>query len=450
MDEKMTLYREEDFYQEEGWPTEYLYYCNYIFPVEGGNPEYGIDFDQFAYVKNALYPYIRLTWKRNNHHFPCGGISVIASDGRFASLTDEERDKECPKLAWGFAAEFLVNLTYDNGQKDYVLIKDKSVLLNDYYQRYLNSYLRSHNGLKYSTLTQEQKELDFIRQHLSVIKGYWKKSTPLKQYEILYDYASKAESDYEQFVEQRIKAIQNTLMTRNNQFCTEIREPFKNKPCIKVFFLDDTVAPEAKEIVESLKCVMNVNITKSQSKAHSGDTLTVYPKPMVDAKTCENDIIEALSHYFAKEVVGNMKANNEAKFKNIEKHIMEYLNMAGASIDVCVAWFTIPELRDKLLEKAKDGVKVRVIIYKDGVNHAKGVDLTGLNHKEYRSERGGIMHDKFCVIDNVHTICGSYNWTRNAEEKNDEDAAFHFEDYKFASEYTKRFNQMWERDGVED
>lgn len=141
---------------------------------------------------------------------------------------------------------------------------------------------------------------------------------------------------------------------------------------------------------------------------------------------------------------------NEAKFVEIESRIMDYLNMANASIDVCVAWFTINELRDKLLEKSNKGVKVRVIIFKDGVNHRKGVDLTGLNHKEYRGERGGIMHNKFCVIDNVHTICGSYNWTRNAEDKNDEDAAFHFEDYKFASEYTKRFNQMWERDGNED
>ena len=145
-----------------------------------------------------------------------------------------------------------------------------------------------------------------------------------------------------------------------------------------------------------------------------------------------------------------MHARNEAKFVEIESRIMDYLNRASASIDVCVAWFTITELRDKLLEKANEGVKVRVIIFKDGINHSKGVDLTGLNHKEYRGERGGIMHNKFCVIDNVHTICGSYNWTRNAEDKNDEDAAFHFEDYKFASEYTKRFNQMWERDGNED
>ena len=105
-------------------------------------------------------------------------------------------------------------------------------------------------------------------------------------------------------------------------------------------------------------------------------------------------------------------------------------------------------LRDKLLEKSKEGVAVRVIIYKDCVNRTRGVDLSGLNHKEYRGKRGGVLHDKFCVIDNVHTISGSYNWTLNAEHKNDEDAAFHFEDYTFASSYTKRFNQIWKRDDI--
>ena len=71
--------------------------------------------------------------------------------------------------------------------------------------------------------------------------------------------------------------------------------------------------------------------------------------------------------------------------------------------------------------------------------------MSELDHKELRGERGGLFHDKFCVIDNVHTICGSYNWTLNAENKNDEDAAFHFEDYKLASTYTRRFNEIWKR-----
>lgn len=235
----------------------------------------------------------------------------------------------------------------------------------------------------------------------------------------------------------------------NNCFSTEIRQSFDTE-YVKVFFQDDSVAEEVLDIVNAIHCVRTANISNSVSRVHPDKSLSVYPKPMVKAVDCEKEIIKELDRFFSNETVGDMQVRNEARFASIEKRIMEYLDMANATIDVCVAWFTIPELRDKLLEKAQEDVNVRIITYKDGVNHTHGVDLTGLKHKEYRGERGGIMHDKFCVIDNVHTISGSYNWTRNAEEKNDEDVAFHFEDYKFASEFTKRFNQMWERDDAED
>lgn len=443
----MEYYSEKEFYQENGGPAESLYYCDYVFYIDHMT-EFGPDYDQFALVMNAMYPYIRLTKKRGQFHFPCGGSSIIASDGSFAKKTDAERDMECPKIAWGFAAVFLANIRYDSQQKDYVLEKDPNILYDEYYKKYWDIYKSSHNGLRLSNILEEQKELDFIEEHIEVIRGFWVKSEPLKKYLDLYKYASDIEKQYEEFLQRHKQLIESKLMVRNNIFSTEIRVPFENKPCIKVFFLDDSVAPSAKAVVETLNCVMTVNITESKSKAHPGNTLTVYPKPMVDAKLCEKEVIDGLNCFFSNVTVGNMQPHNEAYFAGIEKQILETLDKALSSVIVCVAWFTNPKLKDKLLEKQAEGIDVKVIIYKDGVNHSRGVDLSELNYKEYRGERGGIMHEKFCVIDNVHTICGSYNWTLNAENKNDEDAAFHLEDYKFASKYTKRFNELWKRDGV--
>lgn len=443
----MDYYSEKDFYQDNGWPTERLYYCDYVF-YTNHMTEFGPDYDLFALISNAIYPYIRLTKKRGQCHFPCGLSDAPALESKYAQKTETERDKECPKIAWGFAAVFLANIRYDTQQKDYVLEKEPYVIYDEYYEKYWSIYKSSHNGLRLSNILEEQKELDFIGEHNEVICRFWEKSEPLKDYPDLYKYANDIEKQYEEFLQRRKKSIENKLMVRNNNFSTEIRVPFENKPCIKVFFLDDSVAPSAKAVVETLNCVMTVNITESKSKAHPGNTLTVYPKPMIDAKLCENEIIEGLNHYFSNFSVGNMQPHNEAYFAGIEKQILEVLDKALSGIIVCVAWFTNQKLRDKLLEKQAEGIDVKVIVYKDGVNHRKGVDLSRLNHKEYKGERGGIMHEKFCVIDNVHTICGSYNWTLNAENKNDEDAAFHLEDYKLASKYTKRFNELWKRDGV--
>lgn len=478
------VYKEEDFYQDEGGPTESFFYCCYVF-YTGKKTDYGPDYDQFVLVENAEYPYIRLTKKREKSHLPCGGSTHPASDGWFASLTDAGREEQCPKIAWGFTAVFLANLRYDVIQKDYVPLKDLSELIRSYYEKYWEVYLQCHNGLKYKSLSMEQKELNFLNNHETLEKSFWEKSEPLKAYADLYEYASEVEDDYESFLQERKGVIKNKIeevtkplimnekgesrvvnqtgsksvyvenntgtiiigsdMPQRRLFSTEIRESF-GKPYIKVFFLDDTLAEKAKNVVESLICVKTVNITTSTSREHSGNTLTVYPKPMVDVRSCEEEIHKSLNGFFTGVTKGEMHPKNEAYFEGIAQRILEAIDKAEAQIDVCVAWFTNPQLRDKLLEKSKHGVEVRVIIYKDGVNHTKGVDLSSLNHKEYRGERGGVLHDKFCVIDNVHTICGSYNWTLNAEHKNDEDAAFHFEDYKFASSYTKRFNQMWKRD----
>lgn len=325
------------------------------------------------------------------------------------------------------------------------MLKPINELFIEYYNKYKELYFQKHNGLKYSNVSDDEKESYFLEEHCSIIRQLWDKSLPLKRYSYLYKCAHDAEKNYEDFIDARRAEI-HKRMSNNKRFSTEICSVF-DKYYVKVYFLDDGDAEQAKVIVENLNEVKNVNITESKSRAHPGKTLTVYQKPMVAPDQCEKEVIEALNRFFNNDVLGKMHASSEAKFADIEKHILKYLSMAVATIDVCVAWFTNDELRDKLLEKANEGVKVRVILYRDGVNHAKGVDLTGLNYKEYRGERGGIMHDKFCVIDNVHTICGSYNWTRNAENKNDEDAAFHWENYKFASAYTRRFNQIWERDG---
>ena len=356
----MDYIKEEDFYKDDGYPTEHFKYCYYPVAIYEGTSEYGIDYDEFALVDNALYPYIRLTRKRGQCQSPCAHSSEIAPCSSFAKKTDVGRDEECPKIAWGIAAEFLACLRYDKNQEDYVPKIELKVLIERYYKRYWEIYKQNHSGLKYSKVSIREKELNFLEEHMEIERILWKKSDLLRNYSVLYEYASSIVKDYMSFLLGRKQSLE--------------------------------------------KCS---NVT-----------------------------------------IGTMVAHNEAYFADIEKRIIEALDKAEATINVCVAWFTNPQLRDKLIEKKRDGVDVKVIIYKDGVNHRKGVDLSQLTHKEYRGERGGIMHEKFCVIDNVTTISGSYNWTLNAENKNDEDALFRFEDYKFASKYTRRFNEMWNRDGV--
>lgn len=233
----------------------------------------------------------------------------------------------------------------------------------------------------------------------------------------------------------------------NNKYSTAIRESFDSK-YLKVFFLDNSEAKNTQDIIQSLNEVKKANITVSASKAHPGDTLTIYPKPMVDINTLDNVVKKSLDSYFSG--VTEMKTDiiSVVEFRNIEKKILEALDEAIATIDVSVAWFTNDTLQKKLLEKKNAGCKVRIMIDANHTNQRHGVDLNPFEHKAIKAERKGIMHHKFCVIDNNITIHGSYNWTTNAETKNNEEISVDKNDVKKASAYTKEFNRLWDTDYV--
>ena len=437
----MSVYSEEDFYKDNGSPVEEYRYCAYGVPAYQAS-EFKSDYDLFALVVNALYPYIRLARIKGNIRLPCGLNTSPATDGSFARLTDDGRDAKCPKIVWGIAAVFVANLDYSDKQRDYVLCKCEKELYSGYYNRYWKYYESNHSGLKYSRIPIEQKEIDFISEHLTIEGALWEKSSPLKTYGDLYQYALNAKSDYEEFVLDRKKQLQEIMKPEINSFYTEIRSTFDTH-YVKVFFLDDTVAQKVQERVQSLNCVRGVNMTNSYSSAHPGISLTVYPKPMVTAEYCEQEIKKELISFFSKVIEHPIEKKTEAHFEIIEQKILDALDSAQAMIDVCVAWFTNETLRDKLLEMQSKGVKVRVIIYDDGINARNGVDLTGVAHRLVRASRSGIMHKKYCVVDNAIVISGSYNWTSNAEHHNDEDITIEKNDIKLASSFTRDFNEMW-------
>lgn len=134
---------------------------------------------------------------------------------------------------------------------------------------------------------------------------------------------------------------------------------------------------------------------------------------------------------------------NEAYFNNIADQIINDLDEARVSIHVCIAWFTNQRIADKLIEKHHEGLDVKIVSFDDHINAKFGVNIEGIPHKRIKGTRGGTMHNKFCVIDNQKVITGSYNWSENAEKKNDENAALMYDD-KCASDYTLEFKRLFE------
>ena len=139
-------------------------------------------------------------------------------------------------------------------------------------------------------------------------------------------------------------------------------------------------------------------------------------------------------------VQAHEEVKNKVHFEEIQKQILSELDKAKFTIWVAVAWFTDPQIFEKLLQKKREGVNVQILIINDEINARSGIDFE--SHFETKRLRptgyfGNITHHKFCVIDLERVINGSYNWTVKAQY-NEENITI-MDDRKTAKEFAERF-----------
>ncbi|MEJ8590359.1 DUF1669 domain-containing protein [Riemerella anatipestifer] len=136
----------------------------------------------------------------------------------------------------------------------------------------------------------------------------------------------------------------------------------------------------------------------------------------------------------------------EAVFENIAERIQQEIGKAQKSIFIAVAWFTNKNIFNELVNKARNGCTVSLIISNDNINLNSSIDfeqlLTGKS-KVYKIGNGDtdLMHNKFCVIDYSTVITGSYNWSYKAES-NFENVIITSNDTTLAEQFISEFNNI--------
>lgn len=127
------------------------------------------------------------------------------------------------------------------------------------------------------------------------------------------------------------------------------------------------------------------------------------------------------------------------------KEILARIGPAEKSIELAMYMLTSRALSNALVSAAKRGVIVRVFL--DGENAEEYYSKAGFLTKNgviVKMERGeGLMHNKFCVIDDKVVITGSYNWTVSADLRNDENVII-MESDKIAKIFKVQFEKYWQ------
>ena len=108
---------------------------------------------------------------------------------------------------------------------------------------------------------------------------------------------------------------------------------------------------------------------------------------------------------------------------HVQQQILDMIGIAQSSIEFLGYSFTADPLAEALIEKSQQGVEVRGVM--DAVSAASNI---GTEYDRFRqagldvhlASTVGAMHHKVIIIDGQMVMLGSYNFTRSAEENNDE------------------------------
>jgi hypothetical protein len=130
---------------------------------------------------------------------------------------------------------------------------------------------------------------------------------------------------------------------------------------------------------------------------------------------------------------------SEIKFR-----ILEEINNSRKNIFLAMAFFTDRDIANALINAKKRNVAVDIILSSNAQNETVKQMFKDENISIHAFETGderGLMHHKFCLIDNNITINGSYNYSYNASNNNVENIHIS-DDYSIYKQFLNEFEKL--------
>ena len=155
------------------------------------------------------------------------------------------------------------------------------------------------------------------------------------------------------------------------------------------------------------------------------------------------------------ETVQALHAPEPAQTSRMEAHfspgegplnaIVQQIQSARGSIDVCVFTVTDDRITRALLDAHRRGVRMRIVSDDDkAMDPGSDMERLGDAGIPVRLDRTSAhMHHKFAVFDRLRLVTGSYNWTRSAAEYNHENVLVS-DDARLVQPFSRAFDALWE------
>lgn len=207
---------------------------------------------------------------------------------------------------------------------------------------------------------------------------------------------------------------------------------------IELFLLTWSTSVVFQTVYLFSKCFKGCYNTWSESKEER-NRLKVFHKVLFFP---DNRLI--CRNFFSSEGCHYTKCRN-AHYKTSLGELLEFLNEAKRSLDICMFTISCHELANAALKLHALGIAVRII------TNEEHESLSGSQIERF--QRDGIqvrddktsffMHHKFVIVDGSLLITGSFNWTRQAVTGNRENVLV-TNNGEIVEPYVKEFEKLWE------
>ena len=132
-------------------------------------------------------------------------------------------------------------------------------------------------------------------------------------------------------------------------------------------------------------------------------------------------------------------------FENLENIVLSEISKATRSLHIAVAWISFDRYYQMFLSLLNREVKLKIIVHDNKANRQYQQlidDLERNGAKIHLVRYSGYMHHKFCVIDKMKVLWGSFNWTIHANQMNIEDLAICDEE-NIVGKFEYEFEALW-------
>jgi phosphatidylserine/phosphatidylglycerophosphate/cardiolipin synthase-like enzyme len=128
-----------------------------------------------------------------------------------------------------------------------------------------------------------------------------------------------------------------------------------------------------------------------------------------------------------------------------EQAVVDQVRQAAHTIDIAMYFLSSREIARALVRARQNNVQVRIVL-------DQGQEIESSSKSSYLVKHGfdvryhmgfGLMHNKFAIIDGKALITGSFNWTRTAQERNEENLLVITDDDSLIRQYEQRFEYLW-------